>query len=116
LKLVADESVEGPTVRALRNSGHEVLSIAESFPGIEDQAVLVIARREKALLVTADKDFGELVFRNLEQHYGVLLIRSVDNLEVNAAQAVAAIEQHGPELLNCFSVLSASALRIRKSN
>ena len=88
MKLVADESVEGPTVYGLRAAGHEVLFIAEISPGIEDTAVLQLARREEALLLTADKDFGELVFRNREPHYGVLLIRSVDRtLEQNAADA-----------------------------
>lgn len=114
MKLVADESVEGPTVSALRTAGHTVLFIAETSPGIEDAEVLVIARREQALLLTADKDFGELVFRNREPHCGVLLIRSpVDDLDDNAANTVAAVNQHGAELLNRFSVLAGRALRVR---
>ena len=68
MRLVEDESVEGPTVTALRAAGHLVLFIAETSPGIEDSEVLVIARKEQALLLTADKDFGELVFRNREPH------------------------------------------------
>ena len=43
MKLVADESVEGPTVSALHAASHAVLSIAETTPGIEDTAVLAIA-------------------------------------------------------------------------
>ncbi len=101
MKLMADESVEGPTVSALRAAGH---------------VVLAIALKEEALLLTADKDFGELVFRNHAEHCGVLLIRSVeDDLDENAANTLAAIEQHGPELLNRFSVLAGRGLRIRKA-
>ncbi|MBS1835584.1 MAG: DUF5615 family PIN-like protein [Acidobacteria bacterium] len=115
MKLVADESVEGPTVWALRAAGHEVVSIAESAPGIDDEAVLRIARQEEALLLTADKDFGELVFRNYREHCGVLLIRAADaTLEENAANTLAAIERHGADLRNSFSVLTPHALRIRK--
>jgi predicted nuclease of predicted toxin-antitoxin system len=113
LRIVADESVEGPTVSALRAAGHSVLFIAETSPGIEDAEVLGIARREQALLLTGDKDFGELVFRNRETHSGILLIRSLDEAEENAANTVAAIQQHGPDLLNRFSVLMGRALRIR---
>ena len=114
MRLVADESVEGPTVAALRAAGHMVLFISESSPGIEDSELLVIARREQALLLAADKDFGELVFRNREPHCGVLLIRSPeDDPDENAANTLAAIHQYGPELLNRFSVLVAGALRIR---
>ena len=65
---MADESVEGPTVSALGAAGHDVLLIAETSPGIEDAKVLGIARVEQALLLTADEDFGELVFRNREAH------------------------------------------------
>ena len=114
MRLVADESVDGPTVSALRAAGHAVLFIAETSPGIEDAEVLVIARREQAVLLTADKDFGELVFRNGEPHCGVLLIRSPeDNPDEKAANTLAAIEQRGPEMLNRFSVLAGRALRIR---
>lgn len=114
MRLVADESVEGPTVSALRAAGHAVLFIAETSPGIEDGQVLEIARREQALLLTADKDFGELVFRNREPHCGVLLIRSPeDDLDENAANTLAAVNQHGPALLDRFSVLAGRALRIR---
>lgn len=116
MRLVADESVEGPTVAALRATGHTVLFIAETSPGIEDSDVLVIARRERALLLTADKDFGEPVFRNREPHCGVPLIRSPeDDPDENAANTLAAIHQYGPELLNRFSVLVAGALRIRSA-
>lgn len=78
MKLVADESVEGPTVYDLRAAGHEVVFVAEASPGIADSAVLEFARREEALLLTADKDSGELVFRSRQPHRGVLLIRSLE--------------------------------------
>lgn len=116
MKLVADESVEGPTVSALRAAGYEVLSIAEESPGIDDEEVLRIAQREEALLITADKDFGELVFRNRQQHFGVLLIRSLyEDLVENAGHVLFALELHGQELPRRFSVLTRGGLRIRNS-
>ncbi len=114
MKLVADESVEGPTVYALRDDGHSVVFIAETSPGIEDSEVLAIAHREQAVLLTADKDFGDLVFRNREPHCGVLLIRSLeDDPDKNAKMALAAVRQHGSEMVGRFSVLAGGALRIR---
>ena len=98
----------------LRAAGYQVLFIAETSPGIEDAEVLQIARREQALLLTADKDFGELVFRNGEPHCGVMLIRSSESdTEESAANTLTAIRQHGPEMLDQFSVLAGRALRIR---
>lgn len=115
MKFVADESVEGPTVFALREAGHEVLFVAEYSPGIADSTVLEIARREDALLLTADKDFGELVFRNDQTHSGVLLIRSLESVKENAANVLAAISQYGAELRSRFSVLANGAVRIRRT-
>lgn len=78
--------------------------------------VLQVARGEQALLLTADNDFGELVFRNRERHYGVLLIRSVDRIpEQNGADALVAIGEYGSELLNQFFVLAEGVLRIRRT-
>ena len=114
MKLVADESVEGPTVERLRRDGHDVLYIAELDPGIADPGVLSFARAEKLLLLTADKDFGELVFRGKERHFGVLLLRLSDGeLEENAAATAAVLAEHGEGMRDRFSVLSRRGLRIR---
>ena len=63
MELLADESVERQIVEALRGAGHDVLSVAESEPGMPDDEVLALATRKRAVLVTLDTDFGELVFR-----------------------------------------------------
>mgnify|MGYP002628041632 FL=1 len=61
--LLADEGVERQIVERLRSDGHSVAYIAEMSPGISDEVILAQANDERALLVTFDKDFGELVFR-----------------------------------------------------
>ena len=75
MKFLADESVDRPIVERLRQEGHQVLYIAELKPGMPDDAVLNLANHETALLLTTDKDFGELVFRQRLHMYGVVLIR-----------------------------------------
>lgn len=63
MKILADEGVDRPIVELLRQSGHQVWYVAELEPGISDNVVLDLANRERAILLTADRDFGELVFR-----------------------------------------------------
>ena len=75
MKIVADESVDQQIVDRLRLKGQEVLYIAELDPGIDDETVLSRGEQANAILLTADKDFGELVFRQRLLHSGVLLIR-----------------------------------------
>jgi len=63
VNLVADESVDRPIVERLRRDGHTVESIAERSPGVDDHQVLELSVRLKAVLLTADRDFGEMVIR-----------------------------------------------------
>ena len=115
MKIVADESVDKQIVDRLRADGHEVLFVAELDPGIDDETVLLRSRQSSALLLTADKDFGELVFRQRLLHSGVLLIRLAGLTPDRKAELVAAIfERHGEELLTGFAVVSKRTLRLRR--
>jgi predicted nuclease of predicted toxin-antitoxin system len=115
LKIVADESVDKQIVNRLRSDGHDVLFIAELDPGIDDDTVLLRSRESNAVLLTADKDFGELVFRQRLLHSGVVLIRLAGlEAETKAELVATAFEQHADELKLGFAVLSRRALRLRK--
>ncbi len=63
MKLLIDESVNKVVVDKLRNNGFDVLYVAEFSPSVDDETVLTHANNSRSLLLTADKDFGELVFR-----------------------------------------------------
>lgn len=115
MKLVADESVDAQIVEGLRAGSHDVTYLAEFAPGTEDPDVLALASASEALLVTADKDFGELVFRQNQVHAGVVLIRLAGlSAERKKSIVVGAIQQHAPELTGAFAVISALAVRIRR--
>jgi predicted nuclease of predicted toxin-antitoxin system len=62
MQFLADESCDFAVVRALRVAGHDVLVAAEILPRAEDQDVLRMALDEGRILLTEDKDFGQLVF------------------------------------------------------
>ena len=115
MKLVADENVDQQIVDRLRAGGHEVLFVAELDPGIDDEAVLLRSRQANAILLTADKDFGELVFRQRLLHAGVLLIRLAGVAPgVKATLVATMLERHGEELGAGFAVLSEHSFRMRR--
>ena len=60
---VANEGVDRPVVERLRQDDHDVVYVAELSPSITDEEILQLANARSAVLLTADKDFGELVFR-----------------------------------------------------
>ncbi|HRD67848.1 MAG TPA: DUF5615 family PIN-like protein [Candidatus Competibacter sp.] len=115
MKFVADESVDFPIVQRLRRDGHSVWAVAEMDSGISDEFVLDHANRQNAVLLTADKDFGELVFRLNRLNWGVVLVRLAGLPPMRKAEIVArAITEKGEELKGAFSVITANTLRIRR--
>ena len=63
MKFQADENFSRPALLALRNAGHDIRSVAEESPGLPDEQVAELCERDQRVLLTFDKDFGELVFR-----------------------------------------------------
>jgi predicted nuclease of predicted toxin-antitoxin system len=115
VNFVADESVDQQIVERLRREGHEVWYIVETGPGASDADVLELAIRKGAILLTADKDFGEMVFRQRQVTEGVIFIRLAGQSQKRKAEIVAsAVKRHGEELFRAFSVIIPGGIRIRK--
>ena len=114
MNLLADEGVDKPIVDRLRQDGHNVLYVAEMEPSIPDDVVLQRANEHRALLVTQDKDYGELVYRRGLVHLGVILIRLEGLLPETKARIVSKIlAERAAEMPDAFSVISPGMVRIR---
>jgi predicted nuclease of predicted toxin-antitoxin system len=115
VKFLADENVDKAIVEHLRKEGHVVLYVIEKEPSISDDQVIQRANQESALLLTADKDFGDLVFRQGRISYGVVLIRLAGLSPQRKAEVVAkVVQEHANELNQNFTVITPGAVRIRK--
>lgn len=116
MKLLADENIEREFIEALRTSGFDIISVAESFVGSSDDEILEIAKSKNAVILTYDTDFGELVFRFSLQSHGVILLRLHGlSLQEKTDKAISAIRDHETELENAFTVISEYSVRIRRS-
>ncbi len=115
MNLLVDESVDSPIVKELRAGNYSVIYIAELEPGIPDEVVLKLANEKNALLITGDKDFGELVFRQKLVDSGVVLLR-LEGLSINAKAdiVIKALRHYENEMASAFTVISAGNIRIRK--
>jgi predicted nuclease of predicted toxin-antitoxin system len=115
MKLIADEGVDKPIVDALRTSGFDVLYILEKNKGAEDEFILSLANKEQRILLTQDKDFGELVFRLKNAHFGVVLIRLNGYSSPDKADIVVKLfPKYKDQLIKAFTVIQPNAIRIRK--
>jgi predicted nuclease of predicted toxin-antitoxin system len=98
----------------LRGRGHDVVAVREWRPGAEDRAVLQQAQADGRVLLTFDKDFGELAFRHgLPAASGVILFRlSGRNPAEDNARALAAIESRD-DWAGRFAVVTDRWIRMR---
>lgn len=76
MRLLANENFPKASVLALREHGYNVLSIGEDNPSITDHEVITIAIQEERLILTFDRDYGELVFKKgLKPPKGIIYLR-----------------------------------------
>lgn len=116
MKFLADEGVDMQIVVAVRAAGHDVFYVLESMSGASDEAIQQRAAAENRILITKDKDFGELTFRLHLVHAGIVLSRLENLSPMRKAQIVAAIiEEFGEQLVGAFTVIQPGGVRIRKN-
>ncbi|MBN1286292.1 MAG: DUF5615 family PIN-like protein [Anaerolineae bacterium] len=88
MQFLFDESCDAIMVRALRASGYDAKFVAEYMAGASDERVLQAAFDENRILVTQDRDFCALVFRDGKPSAGVVLVRISDELRERKAQRI----------------------------
>jgi predicted nuclease of predicted toxin-antitoxin system len=99
----------------LQEHGYDVKCVRNINPRMSDEEILKIAISEKRLVITMDKDFGELVYNSGLPHAGVLLLRLESaNSEEKVEIVSNIVEKYSDKLINCFSVYKDGKLRIRK--
>jgi predicted nuclease of predicted toxin-antitoxin system len=114
MTFLADENFPRPALLALRKAGWDVFSIAEECPGVPDEDVAALCEDQRRILLTFDKDFGELVFhRGLPAGSGVVLFRIPPDSPEKAADVALALVQSQPDLAGLFCVVTRDRIRIR---
>ncbi len=99
----------------LRKRGHDVVWILTHAPGISDEEVLAHAKNENRVLLTFDKDFGELVFRaGKSASFGVILFRISAKSPEYVAETAARVLEYREDWLGHFAVVEDTRIRLTK--
>ena len=114
MKFAADEGVDARLVRHLRSAGHDVWYYAETERSSTDLFILKKAAEEERILITRDKDFGELAFKDQILHTGIILLR-LEKLpsQIRVEQTIIFIEKNLDKIAGHFIVLRPGAARLR---
>ena len=114
MRFLTNENIPGRLIRSLRVLGYEVLSVRESMRGASDEVVLARAQEGRCVLVTQDKDFGELAFRSgLPSHCGIILFRLGMMEPEEAALHMLAVLMSQQDWTGFLSVVTDKHLRRR---
>ena len=114
-RFLADESCDFRMVRAPRSAGYDVLAVVEDSPGATDPEVLERAWSADRVLITEDRDFGQLAHAHPGgQSAGVLFVRCPEPARARLPQSiVSAVHLHGEKLAGRFAVWTPIRLRLR---
>jgi len=115
LNFLADESCDFRVVRALREAGHDVLVVCEFAKRMQDQEVMNLSACEERVLITEDKDFGQLIYAHGTPSRAVILTRyPVTVRQRLSSDIVKLVQQKGEALQGSFVVLEPGRVRITR--
>lgn len=93
MKLLANARISRVMLAHLESLGHDCLHVEMLSPGLSDETIVQLAMEQKRVILTADKDFGELVFRRHLPAIGVVLVRL---RAASERERLALFQQHWP--------------------
>ena len=115
MEFLVDVGVSKAVEKWLRSEDHNVIAVRDLDPRMSDSEILERAVLERRLVITMDKDFGELVYNSGKPHAGILLLRLA---EASSAEKVAVVREimlrYSRKLPGRFAVYQNGRLRIRK--
>ena len=116
MKLLANENFPKASVLLLREIGYDITSIGEDDPGITDKSVIETAESQQRLIITFDRDYGELIFKhNYKPEQGVLYLRLLEYSPEEPATIVhELLSVFKLETYRCFTVYDGQTVRQRK--
>lgn len=113
--IVCDENLSQRWINLIKESGYETFSVREHFAGITDMEVTKIAIDKNALIVTEDKDFGDIVFAQNIKNVSVALLRyDQPDYETIANLLLSTLQQHFKSQEHCFYTITKQQVRRRR--
>lgn len=115
MKILSDENIDRAIIERLRATGHDVVSVVEDSPGLSDERVAELIEKHKALFLTEDKNFVDLLFWRKQCQHGVVLIRLNDSpSDVQARIVAEAMGAHSFQMVHSITAITSKTIRVRK--
>ena len=113
MKFLADENIPTETVELLKKQGFDVVCVADFASGSSDSNVLDMAYKERRIVITFDKDFGQLVFKEKRKTCGLILLRFVPKSPEQIARRIKQVLAAKISIENSVVIVKKDSLRVR---
>ena len=114
MKFLTDVNASGILARWLIQRKHDVATVSEKNPRMTDEEILKWAVSEKRIIVTTDKDFEEMIWRQAKAHCGVLRLENLPRQE-RLELIHDALAHHSEDLkAGAIVIASSNKFRVRK--
>jgi predicted nuclease of predicted toxin-antitoxin system len=116
MKFLLDVNASGSLMDWLVSWGHDVIQVADQDPRMRDEEIRCWAIHEQRIIITTDRDFEEMIWREGKEHCGVLRL---ENLPRSARRAllVDVLHHHHQDLVSGAIVIAQSSkIRVRRSS
>lgn len=115
MKILANENFPYPSIYYLKEKGFDVLSIGMDYPGIKDAEIMEIAIKEERIILTFDRDYGELIFRlNYKPEKGVIYLRLNEYTPVEPGHIIERLLRSSYDFSSALTVVDEQGIRQRK--
>jgi len=115
LKFLVDVGVGKKLEEYLLKENHDIKAVRALDQKMPDQDIIRLAALEKRIVITMDKNFGELVYHSGMDHCGILLLRMEDATGSEKQQVMAQIlKKYAENLTDHFCVYQNKKFRFRK--
>ena len=114
--LLVDECLGFEFVEELRLEGHDVEWVRDLYPGMKDGPLLALSVLQGRLIVSEDRDFGELIFRHNNSAIGIVLVKIADfggSLQKMARYAAVKITELDANLYGHLTIIEPGRERTR---
>ncbi len=117
MKFLLDESCDAAVAKVLEEDGHDISKVSQVSKGVTDEEVIKLALEQNRILLTEDKDFGQLVYAAGKETCGVILFRFPSKeREVMARKVIELVNVEKEMLQTSFVVLELDKTRIRRKS
>ena len=113
MKILVDECCSPAIAMILRQEGHDVAYVPEDTPSLTDNNILGQGLKEERIILTEDRDFGELVFLNQLPSYGIVLVRIPHSVprDQRLQRIRDLFSEHEEKLIGSMITLTMTAIR-----